>query len=262
MTQTFTPLESQRSAGAPARAARPLFTTPDSGRIAGLTLGRRLPAHRLGRRWLAGASPAEMTSVIYLLRAAHPEMDSGALAERLRVAAVAPNPHALPITHIEPASAGRVWIVTPYTGGADGLLTLGRLVATKDEGRMEPDEARRAIAHMLIALDAAHMRAIAHGPVTLDEVLVDRRGRALIELMGVDATLSGHTTPDVEAEVRSVIRAAMELLTGIQPASDEHWRRAFGLSRAWKRWLAQGLDPRRGFRSAAAALAALPSAWR
>lgn len=260
MAHTVTAIDTKRLGAAGARSARSPALAPPAGRVAGLTLGLKLPGHRLGHRWMAGDSIDSMTSVVYLIRGPR-HVSATALAQRLRWSTFERNPHALPIDAIEAAPGGRFWIATPYTGGADGLLTLGRLLAEKHEGRMDPDEARRAIQQLLMALDFAHMRGLAHGPVALDEALVDRRGRIHVELMGVEAALTGTGAVDVGAEVRSVVRVALELLTGVQPTSDDLWRKAPWLSRAWRGWLSRGLQPGAGFQSAAAALASLPSAW-
>jgi hypothetical protein len=106
---------------------------------------------------------------------------------------------------------------------------------------------------------------IFHGPLGLDEVLVDRHGRVVIELLGFGRRLRGLSQGNSETvrdEIVRVCEIAYELLTGLRaeapliPAP----RLVPRLDKAWIHWLRVGLDPSRGFESASAALAALPSA--
>lgn len=261
MYQTFTPKVATRP-GASAPWARLQESESAGGRVAGLLVRSRLAPHRLGHRWLASASSESPTKVVYLVRPGAGVAREQA-RERLLIAAAGTTPHALKIEAVEPAAAGGgFWIVCPYTGSADGLLTLGRLLADKHEGRMDLDEARRATGQILQALDTSHMRRMPHGAVVLDDVLVDRRGGVLVELLGVGAALGGLQTLDVKGEVRSVVRCAFELITGVQATGPSSAYRAPGLSRVWRNWLAKGLRSEGGFNSAAQALASLPSAWR
>lgn len=255
----------------PTPSTRPVTASPwvrsvepqaPGARIAGLVVGARIAPHRLGHRWLASAGPQAPTKVVYLVR--HPATPAREQAyQRLLRVAVASLPHALTIEAVEPAAAGGgFWIVCPYTGNPDGLVTLGRLLADKHEGRMDLDEAWRTTRQLLHALDVSHMRRIPHGPVTMDDVLVDRRGSAQIELLGVGAALGAVEVLDVKGEVRSVARCAFEMITGVQPSGPSSALRAPGLTRAWRTWLGKGLRSEGGFASAAHALASLPSAWR
>ncbi len=209
---------------------------PSPATAAGLPIVGRLPSHRLGRRWLVRANPESPAKVVYLVSfpEAHRE---GARKDRLDGLLGLRSNHILPLERVE-------WEV----GGE------------KAEGRMDPCEVRRAVSHLLLGLDDAHRHGVAHGPVLIDEALVDPRGRVLIELLGVEAARLGIRRPEIRAEVRSVVRLAVELLTGI-PAGDEEGRamgRPAGVSRAWMRWIRLGLASEGGFASAAAALAALP----
>ncbi len=218
-----------------------------------------MPSHRLGLRWLARESADTPAKVVYLISFPG-STPGGGLQGRLDQLLGFRSHHALPIERIEWTNAGGgCWMVTPYTGSADGLLTLGQLLGEKAEGRMDPFEARQAARRLLLALDDSHRHRVAHGPIALDEVLVDRRGGLLIELIGVDAARLGICTPDIRSEVRSVARVAHELLSGLPVGEVERaFRRPAGVSRPWMRWLRRGLDPDSGFASASAALAALP----
>ncbi len=259
MRQTFIPIPATRQPTT-ARWGRTNELETASMRVAGLVLRSRIASTRMGHRWLANAGPDAPVKVVYLVEGSSEGL-AEQLCKRLAQISAARIPHALPIEAIEAAHGGRFWIVCPHTGSADGLLTLGRLVSSKDEGRMEPDEARRTTLQLLLALDHAHMHRIPHGPVVMDEVLVDRRGSVLVELMGVKASIRADVTPDIREELESVARCAFEMLTGVQAKGDESIRAAPGLSRSWRTWLSRGLGQRGGFNSAAEALATLPSAW-
>lgn len=168
----------------------------------------------------------------------------------------------------------RPWVIAPFAGDADGLRPLSRLLRQKG-GQLNQIEAEQAIAQILSALEHAHdptrgrspstRSVIFHGPLGLDEVLVDRHGRVVIELLGFGRRLRGLSQGNSETvrdEIVRVCEIAYELLTGLRaeapliPAP----RLVPRLDKAWIHWLRVGLDPSRGFESASAALAALPSA--
>lgn len=261
MYQTFTPKPATRM-GTATVWARSGDQQTAAGRVAGLSVRSRIAPHRFGHRWLASAGVESPTKVIYLVRPTSQTTREHAHERLLRIAAGAV-PHALAIEAVEPATAGGgLWIVCPYTGSADGLLTLGRLLADKHEGRMELDEARRAAGQLLTALDGSHMRRVPHGAIVMDDVLVDRHGSVQIELLGVGAALSGIETLDVKGEVRSVVKCVFEMITGVQATGPSSVLRAPGLTRPWRAWLSKGLRFEGGFESAARALATLPSAWK
>ncbi len=159
------------------------------------------------------------------------------------------------------------WIITPFAGDADGLRSLGKLLRQKG-GQMSPLEAGIAVGQLLAAFDYAHARSaeapVFNGGVTLDDVLVDRHGRVIVELFGFSRRLKGMARGDMETireEVARIVEIGYELITGLRaeepviPAQ----RLAPRLSRSWAQWLERGLDPSLGFRSAKQALEALPT---
>ena len=132
-----------------------------------------------------------------------------------------------------------------YRDRGDAFLTrthdftddLGALLSRKPGGQFEPCEVRHAIDHLLSALQGAREAGIAHGPVRMDEVLVDRRSRLLVELVGVGAALSGQE-PDERDEVRSVVAIAGELLTGVPSPDGTAFRSLRGRTgHRWRAWL-------------------------
>src|SRR5690606_25611627 len=129
--------------------------------------------------------------------------------------------HILPIqsyTLVEHAGEGEIWIVTPYTGSQSGLLTLEHLPSPTG-GRLSPPATVRGIRHLLEACAAAHAAGVVHGPMSPDEVLVDRHGSLLIEFYGLRRAMQARSAaPDPELirdEVRSVAAMAYRLLTGM-----------------------------------------------
>jgi len=192
-------------------------------------------------------------------------------AERRRfIAAVEPlarldHSHLLPVEEYSFAADGRGWVVTPYTGSQTGLMSLTRLVADKG-GQMSPSETERALTHTLEAAQAAHAVGLAHGPLTTDEVLIDRRGSASVELYGLARRLhpeqGGSDVDSTRAlEVRSIVELGYQLLAGMRPSRPHiaPSRLVKRLDRRWDAFFAAGLSGA-GFPTATDALASLPGA--
>ena len=143
-------------------------------------------------------------------------------------------------------------------------MSLARLLEEKG-GRMPPSETERALSHLLIGVQGAHGVGLVHGPLRADEVLVDRRGSASIELYGLARRLHpDHTQGDIDArraeEVASLVRLGYRLLTGLEPADRAipASRLVKRLDRRWDAFFVRGLGD--GFAGAADALAHLPGA--
>jgi hypothetical protein len=208
------------------------------------------------------------------------------LVAAVESAALLDHPHALKIEQFTFDITGQAWVITPYVGDADGLRSLSRLLREKG-GQMRPVEAERAVHQLLDVVALAHgggtleppmapqgtesnspPRAVGcHGPITMDEIVVDPRGSLLIELYGlaraIDLNGAG-ARPSLEAlrdEIRSVVEIGYQLITGLRA---EHplipaGRLVRRLDPKWDAWLNRGLDPSGGFDSAEGALASLPS---
>lgn len=265
--QARTPGRGEMGEDRPGRSpwAPPMDTPPERLRFGPYRLLRSLEACRAGERYLALHEKRQTSHVVYRFGLLHDA------AERRRfLAAVGPlasldHPHLLSVEEYSFASDSRAWLVTPYTGSQVGLMSLSRLVAEKG-GRMAPSETQRALAHILDAAHAAHHAGLVHGPLAPDEVLIDRRGSASVELYGLSVRLRPDAlpTPDHAAdlrrqELRSIAALGYRLLTGLPaatpPASAS--RLVKRLDRRWDDFFAEGLAPD-SFVSAAAALAALP----
>lgn len=173
--------------------------------------------------------------------------------------------HATPIENVIADACGHHWLVTPYLGTCDGLLTLDRLCRLKDSGQFCEHETERAVEHLLDVSAVAHGRGLVHGRLAADEVLVNRHGSLVVELYGLTRRLGigsqGVSASPAHDEVRSVAEIAYTMLTGTLAAPEPYipaGRIAKKLSATWEAWLAYALDPARGFDSPAAALHALP----
>jgi serine/threonine protein kinase len=175
--------------------------------------------------------------------------------------------HIVPVEDVVADASGYHWLVTPYLGSADGLLTLDRLRDLKDNGQLSEHETERAVEHLLAASESAHGKGLSHGPVLPSEVLVNRHGSLAIELYGLARRLAGGAWPaqaasPVRAEVRSIAEIAYTMLTGTLEAPEPYIpasRLVKRLSPRWDAWLGYALDKSRGFESAAEAKRYLPS---
>jgi hypothetical protein len=230
------------------------------------------------QRFLALHSATHTSHVAYRF----PMVNSGADERRFHAAAEAAtlvrHSHILPIEQSGIDALGHPWIIAPFTGDVDGIRTLSRLLKEKG-GQMRPLEVERAMDQLLRALAAAHdlqtsdtgssdsgsqRIAAMHGPIGMDEVLVDRHGALTVELYGFARAMRGlnRGNPElVRDEVRSVVEIAYQLITGLRaeepiiPAD----RLVPQLDQSWSTWLSKGLDPMCGFDSAMQALLLLPS---
>ncbi len=217
-------------------------------------------------RWLALHERDNSSHVVYRFPVRHDKPGQRRFFEAVEPVALLKDSHLLEIEQYSICSTGRGMIVTPFTGNQDGLTTLGTLVEMKG-GRMSPHETDRAINHLLEGLAVAHSTTgvgACHGPLMLDEVLVDRHGRLVIELYGLASRLKGvqfSAADGVRDEIRSVAGIAYRLLTGLlaEEPRIEADRLVKGLSPLWTRWLARGLDLVDGFATVADAIEALPS---
>ncbi|MFG0294099.1 MAG: hypothetical protein ACF8MJ_13230 [Phycisphaerales bacterium JB050] len=165
--------------------------------------------------------------------------------------------HILPISDAVVDRAGWHWLVTPYIGASEGLLTLDELRRAKRENRLSVFETRTAVRQIFSAIAAAHARGVVHGGFSARDLLVDRHGSLMFELYGLRRRLSGDVpapgSPDHDALVRAELRSAVEViyesLTGGSSAGTQGMasRVIKKLDRSWDRWFEAGLDERAGF---------------
>lgn len=219
----------------------------------------------LAERWLALNERDESTHVAHRFRDAGRRL----VASMERLAPLS-HPHILPIEHFTLEKAGSresAWIVTPYTGNLEGLVTLAGLLADKG-GTMPAIEAERTLIQLLEASEFAHHAGFQHGPLGMDEVQVDRRGSLSVELYGLRRLLAGAGPVSegeaVRDEVRSIVGIGYTLVTGL--SAEEPRIRADRLvpklDRRWDAWFDEGLDAAAGFLTAGEALSALPGMRR
>lgn len=235
---------------------------PAQRRLRGATLLRRLGSHRLGERWLARAHDDGRALLAYFLPR-RLELDR----QMLEVSAHFRHEHALPLDVVDRDDRnGAIWILAPYPGSHDGLLSLDQLLALKPDGRMDMYEVGRAMRQLLGLVEASCEVGIRHGALHIDQVQLDRHGRLLVELFGVARTVrrTEQAWQPISRcqEVQRVIEIGRELVTGTPRG--EHGSKiphslAPDLDKPWRAWFANGLDPAGGFASATEAILALPS---
>lgn len=269
-----------------------------SGGLSGTTAPAGAAASGLGipQRFLALHSSDQSSHVAYRF----PAIKAGNDERRFQAAADSASrlnhAHILTIEQYGIDALGHPWVITPFTGDVDGVRPLSRLLREKG-GQMDPLEVERAMDQLLKAVAAAHAEItvpalsatagsigngaesgthrpppslpLIHGPMSIDEILVDRRGALMVELYGLARTMRpSPRTPTLVAEmmrdeVRSVVEIGYQLITGLRaeepiiPAG--RLVPSHRLDRRIDAWLARGLDPTTGFDSAVQAMLALPS---
>jgi hypothetical protein len=238
-------------------------------------------------RFLALHEDNQTSHVAYRFPPVGGKAEEGRLVAAVESAALLDHAHALKIQQFTFDITGQAWVITPFPGDADGLRSLTRLLREKG-GQMSPVEVERAMHQLLEIVALAHgggtlqpppsmdtssmalpasgiARAVpCHGPISMDEVLIDRRGCLLVELYGMARAMDFGSRPSFESlrdEIRSVVEIGYQLITGLRA---EHplipaGRLVRRLNPKWDAWLDKGLDASSGFDSAEAALAALPS---
>lgn len=230
-------------------------------------LVRQLEPGRFGQRWLAFNETDQSAHVGHRLPMTHDKSEQRRFLEAAEALSGLNHPHLLSIEQFTLGHGSGAWIVTPYSGSHDGLVTLASLVKDKG-GRLDATETERAMIQVLEAVSFAHASGFQHGPMTADEILVDRRGSLTIELYGLRRRLGAMNSRSASEvardELRSIVEIGYTLLTGL---SAEEPRIRAGritakLDHRWDEWFDDGLDPLGGFASAAEALAGLPCVRR
>lgn len=226
-------------------------------------LVRDLAPCRLGDRWMALHEHRQTSHTAYEFAICHDRLERRRFAEAMQALSTLSHPHILPVDMWSFEPGGAPWAVTHYTGNHGGLVTLEDVVRAKGES-LPAFEAERAALQLLEATAAAHDKGVYHGPVTAQEILVDRHGSLTIEMYGVTRTIAGLGRGNFELaadETRSIVELAYRLLTGL-PADEPRIapsRIAKRVPRAFEEWLEEGLNPGAGFENAAEAISRLPS---
>ena len=233
-------------------------------RFGDYTITRELPESPIARRLLALEPDGRHAKVLHLFAIRPDDAQVAVLRRAVDNLRMIHNRHVLPIEKLLLGIVHQPCAVTPYTGHQDGLIDLDGLLLEKG-GHMEAGETDRLLRQVFDGLAAAHDKLIHHGPLRARDVLVDRRGSATIEMLGVGRSLDGlrgFSTEVQRDEVRAVVELGFTCLTGHDAATvglpaSKLVRR---LDPAWDAFFAHGLDPIEGFDTAAQAIEALPSA--
>ncbi|GAB5495265.1 MAG: hypothetical protein Phyf2KO_03450 [Phycisphaerales bacterium] len=210
-----------------------------------LALHPELLTHHVAYRFRFGATKAERRRFL----------DAVEKAAALNI------PHTLRVEQFSLATATEAWVISPYTGNHDGLMLLSDLLAVKG-GQMESLEVTRVLSQLLEAIGEAHDAGVVHGPLSIDEIHVDRSGSLDIELYGVKAAILDDLDSEELAreELRSIVSLAYHLLTGV--VADEMYieptKLVTKIDTQWDVFFAEGLDPAAGFANAEEVLAAVP----
>lgn len=148
------------------------------------------------------------------------------------------------------------FVISDYTGDADGVVTLDRLITLKG-GWLTLEESKRAIEQLMSACATAQACGVTHGALSMSQVHVDRRGSLLIELYGLNQQLAPTKTA-VGDEIRSIAAIGYQLVTGLLPTRPiipvEHMIEH--IDHSWRDYFQTGLGTP-GFSTAAHALAAV-----
>jgi hypothetical protein len=233
-----------------------------------LTLGpyvltRELEASVMAQRFLALHETDQSSHVAYRLGVLSRRADQRRFLAAVESLSGLDEPHILKIEQFALDQTDAAWVVTPFTGDADGVRTLDRLLRDKG-GQLNAFEVEPAVTQVLQGVRHAHANARCNGPLALSDLLVDRHGRIVIELYGFRRALQGQSAMNAEVardEIRSVAEIGYQLLTGLRaeepiiPAG----RLIKRLDPAWDDWFERAFDPTAGFDTADEALAALPS---
>lgn len=226
-------------------------------------LMRPLAQMSLAARWLAFHEINQSSHVIYRFPVCHDNSEKRRFLSAVRASSAVAHPHILKIEQFAFDPVGGAWVVTPYMGDIEGIMDMSRLLRAKG-GSMGPSEAARAVEQLLEACATAHAAKLYHGPVRMEDVLVDRHGSLVIELYGMSRQLRGLTAGNEELvrdEVRSIVEIGYQLITALRaeepliPAG----RLVKKLDARWDAWFDTGLDPSGGFATAIDALSALPT---
>lgn len=232
-------------------------------RFGDYTITRELPESPVARRLLALEPDGRQAKVLHMFAIRPDDAQVAVLRRAVDNLRLINNRHVLPVEKLLLGIVHQPCAVTPYTGHQDGLIDLQSLLAEKG-GHMEATEADRLMRQIFDGLAAAHEKLVHHGPLKARDVLIDRRGSATIEMLGVARSLEGlrgFSTEVQRDEIRSVVELGFTCLTGHDaatvglPAS----RLVRKLDPAWDAFFAHGLDPIEGFDTAAQAIEALPS---
>ena len=235
--------------------------TYEDERLGPYRLLRPLLPSAIAERWVGLHEREQTTYVLHLFDVCHDRADERRFISAMEQLTTLDQAHILPVNHFSILPGGQPWAVTPYLGSQVGLVTLDSLRIEKG-GVMPAVEVERVMSQLFSASAGANDAGVHHGPITAEQILVDRSGSVSIEMYGVRRRLEGLVDNGEIArdEVRSLVELAYFLLTGL-PAEEPRipaGRLVRRLPGAWDAWIEEGLSPVGGFESAKFAVSSLP----
>ncbi|MDP1660633.1 MAG: hypothetical protein Q8L55_01850 [Phycisphaerales bacterium] len=229
------------------------------------TLTRALDETVYGSRHLVLSSEHHTSHLLHRLDRVFPAKP-GARERFERVMVLlqrADHPHILRVEEFGWDAELGPFTISDYTGDADGIVTLDRLLTLKG-GSLTLEETKRVLEQLMGACAAAHTAGaggtgVYHGALTMSQVHVDRRGSLLIELYGLNQELVPTRTAAGD-EVRSIAAIGYQLATALLPLRPlipvEHM--IDPVDQTWRDYFLTGLaEGGAGFSTAAHALAAV-----
>lgn len=220
---------------------------------------------RGSERWLVLDERHQTNHLVHIARPLPGSADQRRFIERVGVLARCQHAHLPRIQAYSFTPDQRPFVVTPYPGTHEGIMTLREHIDRKG-GRLPMQEAERAIEHLLSALRHAHETLpddFVHGPFDADDVLVDRNGSLIIDNYALRAVVPlasfdrvSHHRAD---EIRSLVKLAYEMITGQRATAPmiPAGKLCPRIDRRYELWLTAGLDPALGFETIAECHAAL-----
>lgn len=190
---------------------------------------RELPPSRVGKRLLAVHERDRTSHVVHVLSigASRSQQRRGLARVEAWARSTKGIPSTLGVQCWSLWTHGKLALVTPYTGSSQGLVTLETLLAGRG-GRLPLTEGVRAITPLLSTLRESQARGVAHGPLSMGEILVDQHGQVCVEHFGLVVALSGQASDEagersrfVGQEVASLASIAVRLVVGRTPG--EAW---------------------------------------
>jgi serine/threonine protein kinase len=219
------------------------------------TFVAELGAMEASVRWLVLDERHQTNHLVYVNPPMPGSADQRRFIERVSLLARSSHPHLPKIEAYSFTPDNRPFVVTPYTGTHEGIMSV-RDHITRKGGRLTVPETERAINHLISAIRYAHTTlpdSLIHGAFDAASLLIDRNGSLIIENYALRSIVpaSGwqHLRLDRSDEVRSIVRVAYEMLTGQPPAVPmiPASKLCSKLGRRMEQWLATGLDPAFGY---------------
>jgi len=115
---------------------------PELPKLGPYELLRPLASMPLASRWLALHESHHTSHVVYKFPPCHHNSEKRRFLSAVQTICQLSHSHILKVEQFSFDPVGTAWVVTPFAGDVDGLLSLSRLLRAKG-GRLHPDEAER-----------------------------------------------------------------------------------------------------------------------